>query len=209
MTNGEILIRLGLSVLIGSIIGLEREYRGKSAGLRTIILITTGAAVFTMISELMTNGSPDRIASNIVTGVGFLGAGVIFRDHRSVSGLTTAASVWAAAGLGMAAGGGYYIIAGAGCIILIVVLLLFLPLQKVIDAFNHVQTYKFTCVYHDNVISQYLTLFKSEKLKVVRKDFHKEDSQITFTLVTQGTEKNHERLVKQLLQDKAVTNLHF
>lgn len=209
MTNGEILIRLGLSVLIGSIIGLEREYRGKSAGLRTIILITTGAAVFTMISELMTNGSPDRIASNIVTGVGFLGAGVIFRDHRSVSGLTTAASVWAAAGLGMAAGGGYYIIAGAGCIILIVVLLLFLPLQKVIDAFNHVQTYKFTCVYHDNVISQYLKLFKSEKLKVVRKDFHKEDSQITFTLVTQGTEKNHERLVKQLLQDKAVTNLHF
>lgn len=209
MSNEEILIRLGLSVLIGSIIGLEREYRGKSAGLRTIILITTGAAVFTMISALMTNGTPDRIASNIVTGVGFLGAGVIFRDHRSVSGLTTAASVWASAGLGMATGAGYYVIAIAGCAILVVVLLLFLPLQKVIDAVNHVKTYKFTCTYHDGIIGQYQKVFKSRQLKVVRKDFHKEDNKITFVWVAQGTEKNHDKLVKELLQDKSITDLHF
>lgn len=209
MSNEEILIRLGLSVLVGSIIGVEREYRGKSAGFRTIILITTGAAVFTMISELMTNGSPDRIASNIVTGVGFLGAGVIFRDHRSVSGLTTAASVWAAAGLGMAAGGGYYIIAVAGCVIMVVVLLVFLPLQKVIDAFNHVKTYKFTCAWHDKMIEEYQKVFKSKKLKVVRKDYHKEDDMITVTWVAQGTEKNHDRLVKELLQDKAIRDFHF
>lgn len=209
MSNEEIFLRLGLSVLIGSIIGVEREYRGKSAGFRTIILITTGAAVFTMISELMTNGTPDRIASNIVTGVGFLGAGVIFRDHRSVSGLTTAASVWAAAGLGMAAGAGYYIIALAGSVIIVVVLLLFLPLQKVIDAFNHVKTYKFTCAYHDRVIEQYQKFFKSKKLKVIRKDFHKEDNVINITWVAQGTEKNHDKLVKELLQDKAITDIHF
>ena len=136
------------------------------------------------------------------------GAGVIFRDHRSVSGLTTAASVWAAAGLGMVIGAGYYIIAIAGCVIMVVVLLLFLlPLQNVIT-YNHVKTYKFTCTWNDKMIEQYQKIFKS-KIKVVRRDFHKEDSKITFTWVAQGTEKNHERLVKELLQDKAICDFHF
>jgi putative Mg2+ transporter-C (MgtC) family protein len=101
------LIAIGVSILAGSLVGLEREYKNKSAGFRTIILICLGATTFTMVSRYGV-GSDDRIAANIITGIGFIGAGVIFKDKFSVMGLTTAAVIWVVAGIGMAAGIGYY-----------------------------------------------------------------------------------------------------
>ena len=97
-----------LSVICGSAIGFEREYRNKTAGFRTIILICLGSTIFTMVSTRAGNGSDDRIAANIITGIGFIGAGVIFKDNVSITGLTTAAVIWIAAAIGMVIGVGDY-----------------------------------------------------------------------------------------------------
>ena len=87
------LIAIGVSLLAGSLVGIEREYKNKSAGFRTIVLICLGATAFTIVSRFGV-GSDDRIAANIITGIGFIGAGVIFKDKFSVMGLTTAAVIW-------------------------------------------------------------------------------------------------------------------
>jgi putative Mg2+ transporter-C (MgtC) family protein len=114
-----------LAVVLGSIIGLERELSGKPAGLRTNILICLGAAVFTIISKQMAEvgGSVTRIAAQIVTGVGFLGAGAIIQDRGGVHGLTTAATIWLVASIGMACGAGFYSLAVISAIIAVVVLI--------------------------------------------------------------------------------------
>src|SRR5215467_13337092 len=108
----DIFWKLILSVIIGGIIGAEREYRSRSAGFRTLTLICLGATLFTIFSELIgAKSSPDRIASNIVVGIGFVGAGVIFRGDSRVNGITTAAMIWVTAALGMAIGAGYTLVA--------------------------------------------------------------------------------------------------
>ena len=108
-----LLLRVFTGFVLGAVIGLERERRGKAAGLRTHMLVAGGSAIFTVASFVIfagegTTRDPARIAAQIVTGVGFLGAGAIIRSGFSVSGLTTAASIWVAAALGMLAGGGAY-----------------------------------------------------------------------------------------------------
>jgi putative Mg2+ transporter-C (MgtC) family protein len=112
------LLRLAVAALLGAAIGLERELDEKAAGLRTHMLVSVGSALFTLVSaygfrEFLVNGKvvsfdPSRIAAQIVTGVGFLGAGVIFRQGFTVRGLTTAASLWLVAAVGLAAGAGYW-----------------------------------------------------------------------------------------------------
>jgi putative Mg2+ transporter-C (MgtC) family protein len=115
----ELLLRLGLAALLGGIIGVEREMREREAGLRTHMLVALGSALFTIVSaygfrELLNAGGPvvrtdpTRIAAQIVTGIGFLGAGAIIRQGFSVRGLTTAATLWMTAAIGMAAGAGSY-----------------------------------------------------------------------------------------------------
>ncbi len=120
------LISIILAALLGAGIGLERELSGKAAGLRTNLLICLGASVFTIISREMATGTEDsvtRIAAQIVTGVGFLGAGAIIRDRRGVHGLTTAASIWLVASIGMACGGQFYILAIVASLIAVLALI--------------------------------------------------------------------------------------
>jgi putative Mg2+ transporter-C (MgtC) family protein len=115
----DVLVRLAVAAGLAGIIGLERELREREAGLRTHMLVSLGAALFTLVSaygfeDFLNSGSqvvrtdPTRIAAQIVTGVGFLGAGAIIRHGMSVRGLTTAATLWVAAAIGMSAGAGYY-----------------------------------------------------------------------------------------------------
>ena len=120
------LISIILAALLGAGIGLERELSGKAAGLRTNLLICLGAAVFTIISREMATGAEDsvtRIAAQIVTGVGFLGAGAIIQDRRGVHGLTTAASIWLVASIGMACGGQFYMLAIVASLIAVLALI--------------------------------------------------------------------------------------
>src|SRR5438477_3720232 len=97
-----------VAVLCGSIVGAERQRREKPAGLRTLVLVCLGSAVFTMMSFVFTptNGDAGRVAAQIVTGIGFLGGGVILRESAGVTGTTTAASIWITAAMGMVVGGG-------------------------------------------------------------------------------------------------------
>jgi putative Mg2+ transporter-C (MgtC) family protein len=107
----ELLLELALAVVLGGIVGLERELRGKPAGLRTNILICMGAALFTTLSFQMSgaHGDPARVAAQILPGVGFIGAGTILHMRGSVSGLTSAATIWVVAAIGMALGAGAYV----------------------------------------------------------------------------------------------------
>lgn len=118
--------------MIGLIIGGEREYRNKSAGLRTIILICLGSTIFTMLSDHLGDATgASRIAANVVTGIGFLGAGAIMRDGFTISGLTTASTIWVAAALGIAVGAGEYLLAFSAVALVFLVLTLFVYLQRV------------------------------------------------------------------------------
>lgn len=126
-------ISIVLAVVLGGTIGAEREFRGKTAGLRTNVLICLGAAVFTIISRQMAlqyNASVVRIAAQIVTGVGFLGAGAIIQDRGGVYGLTSAATIWLVASIGMACGAHFYRLAVLTTIVAIVVLIGLTKLEK-------------------------------------------------------------------------------
>jgi len=133
----EIIIRFLLAILWGGIVGAEREYKGKAAGFRTTIMISFGACFFTIMSiAIGGDANPDRIASNIVTGLGFLCAGVIFKSDNHINGITTAATVWAVAAVGMGIGGGYYIASASGSLLILFILLILPYFQKIIDKKN-------------------------------------------------------------------------
>jgi len=132
------LVSIMLAALLGAGIGLERELSGKSAGLRTNLLICLGASVFTIISREMvtgTSGEVTRIAAQIVTGVGFLGAGAIIQDRRSVHGLTTAATIWLVASIGMACGAQFYILAMVASLIAVLALIGLRKLSRHLDRY--------------------------------------------------------------------------
>lgn len=122
IVNYEIFLRLVAAVVAGGIVGFEREIFHKSAGIRTQMLVSLGAALFTISGLHILNADPVRIASGVVTGIGFLGAGTIFRHKDKVKGLTTAASMWATAALGIGFGLGEYLLAGFATVLVIVIL---------------------------------------------------------------------------------------
>jgi putative Mg2+ transporter-C (MgtC) family protein len=118
------LVRLVLSVALGALIGLDRETRAKPAGLRTFAIVSLGACIFTLVAEMAFIGAAEtsRVVSTIITGVGFLGAGTIIHRRSDVLGLTTAAGIWASAGVGMAVGMGLYTLAIGGTVLIVAVL---------------------------------------------------------------------------------------
>jgi len=123
-----LLERLVISAVLGGLIGVERETHGKPAGFRTHVLVSVGAAMFSLVSLLIAESAPfsvdvSRIAAGVVTGIGFLAAGSIFRGKDQVSGLTTAADIWVMAAIGMAAGLGYYFLTVTATVISLVVLI--------------------------------------------------------------------------------------
>ena len=128
----EDIISMFMSILCGGIIGFEREYKSKAAGFRTIILISLGSTIFTIVSGHGA-GSDDRVSANIITGIGFIGAGVIFKDQFSVRGLTTAAVIWTSAAIGMTTGIGYHALAFVFTIITLIILLLSTKIEQLIS----------------------------------------------------------------------------
>ena len=131
----QIALRLLCAMIVGSLIGMEREFTHRPAGLRTHILVALGACVASIMGEMIfyhytANADPARLSAQVITGVGFLGAGTIMKEGVSVKGLTTAASVWAVACLGIAAGFGYYALAIVGMLFTLATLTVFEALQR-------------------------------------------------------------------------------
>jgi putative Mg2+ transporter-C (MgtC) family protein len=131
MTTNDFILSIFVAALLGGAIGLEREYRDKAAGFRTHFLVGLGAALFMILSAhgfdniIGTPGvrlDPSRIASQVVSGIGFIGAGTIIFQKHAVKGLTTAAGLWVTAAIGMAAGAGMYLLASAATVLVLVCL---------------------------------------------------------------------------------------
>ncbi|WP_143310941.1 MgtC/SapB family protein [Chitinophaga vietnamensis] len=136
------LLKILIAVAVGSALGLEREYKRKAAGMRTMTLICVSSAVFTILSAQLGNpGSPDRVASNILTGVGFIGAGVIFKGDFAIDGITTAATIWIAAALGMAIGMSQYWLVGFSLAGALLVLIAMVYIEKWVAKVNDKRFY--------------------------------------------------------------------
>ena len=163
----ELALQLLISFVIGTAIGIEREYRSKAAGLRTMIMICVGSTIFTELSTVLGANSPDRIASNIITGIGFLGAGVIFKDGLTINGITTATTIWITAALGMAVGAGQYFIALVGSIVILIVLSFFEKFQKFISRRHQERAYRIT-LQHDNAFDKRLEV-ELKRLELIYK----------------------------------------
>jgi putative Mg2+ transporter-C (MgtC) family protein len=124
----DLALRLTVGLVLGAIIGFERELHSQPAGFRTHSVVALGAAIFTVVSAYAFTGpgaDPTRIAAQIVSGIGFIGAGTILHSRGQIRGLTTAASLWSVAGIGMAAGAGLYWVAIIGTVLMLVILSLF------------------------------------------------------------------------------------
>ena len=206
----EIFIRFLLAALWGSIVGAEREYRGKSAGFRTVIMISIGSCFFTMMSERIGgSGNPDRIASNIVTGIGFLGAGVIFRGDNHVNGITTAATIWAVAAVGMGIGGGYYFAAAYASFFIMVVLALLPFLERYIDSLNQIKEYSIKCNLFDNTQTKIEQLLQLHHLKFRLIRQLKEDNDLSGTWQVMGSAKNHKNFIADAMKDKTIKRFGY
>ena len=204
------LVKILLSLLIGSMIGAEREFRNKSAGFRTIILITLGSTLFTILSHHIGMGTaPERIASNIVVGIGFLGAGVIFKTENRVNGLTTASAIWIAAALGMGIGSVYYLISFIVAALVLFVLYGFILMEKFIDSVHQSRNYNIVCHYKEETINHYEMLFREHHLKFQRIKQSKKDDLISGSWNVRGSARNHEKLVSILLKDEHITEFDF
>ena len=133
LTDGQIALRLLLAAGVGALLGAEREMRRKSAGFRTNILIAIGACVFTIVGLSFGGGDPSGVSAQIVTGIGFLGAGAILHSGDHVRGMTTAAMIWVNAALGTAAGLGHFRLVTIGSAFTLAVLLILAPIERSIE----------------------------------------------------------------------------
>lgn len=201
-----------LSALLGAIIGLEREWSGKSAGFRTVILVNIGATLFTIVSNAMaepgTSGG-DRIASNVVTGIGFLGAGLIFKSDTNVRGLTTAATVWASAAIGMAVGVGAYEIAVMSTILVWAVLVIFFRLQLIFDDMMITRQYHITHEGNDGKELDYSQYFQVGKRRILEHKQIKTKEGLVYIWTIRASKKKHDDALKILLHDPKVTSLEY
>ncbi|MBN1371534.1 MAG: MgtC/SapB family protein [Anaerolineaceae bacterium] len=206
----EDLLKILLAVIVGAAIGLEREFRDKPAGFRTIIFITIGATLFTIFSHKLAPASdPNRIAANIVSGVGFLGAGVILREHGKVVGLTTAATIWLAAALGMGIGGGQYILSFSATAVISLVLWVFPYIERRIDAAREEHCYQVVCNLDTEFLAQLDEIFEKSGLIILDHSKVRKDQTITCTWTTLGSHKAHNKLTALLLNDPKITELQY
>lgn len=204
----EDVIKLGLSFLIGAIIGFEREYRSKSAGLRTMILICMGSTLFTILS-IKVSADAGRIAANIVTGIGFIGAGIIFRENNRLVGITTAAIVWVSAAIGMGIGAGYFQLTIVTFLISGLSLIILTPVQSWIHKRSQIRHYRIKCHYHKSTLNHYEQNFKEFNLKILLAEQNRSGNIISGHWMLQGSEANLNKLTAFMLNDTEILELDF
>jgi putative Mg2+ transporter-C (MgtC) family protein len=165
-----IIARLAWAALLGSIIGVERNVRRRPAGMRTCFCVSLGAALFTVVSVEIARRTGDtsttRIASNIVQGIGFLGAGVILRERGSVIGLTTAATIFAVAAMGMAAGGGLYSVSGISCVLVLSALVLLFYVEDWLNLKPRYMLFRILVDRAENMVTDVHRIFSELKVPI-------------------------------------------
>jgi putative Mg2+ transporter-C (MgtC) family protein len=218
-----ILVKLILAAVAGGLVGLEREKHGRPAGLRTNLLVSVGACTMVIVSEAFylkygfldvesaVRFDPSRIAAQIVTGVGFLGAGVILKEGVSVRGLTTAASLWVVAGLGMAFGVGYFSL-GVIATILVLVSLVFLKRLDPVIKKDHYLTLTVTAENRAALYDELQEIFDERNLVLSDLSSHVdlEQDELFFQLVvTQQQRRIGRELTAAIMQLEGIKKIHY
>jgi putative Mg2+ transporter-C (MgtC) family protein len=204
------MLRIGAAVVAGSLIGLERELRDKSAGFRTMVFICTGSALFTILSHnLAKDGETSRMAATIVTGVGFLGAGAILRDGVRVSGLNTAATIWLTAAIGMTMGSGQFVFGAMVTGATMLILWVFPSIEHAVDRLIDENTYELVFSADLENLKRMDALFASSGMVVLYVKHHKRGRKLHGKWTVRGSRTAHERLVAFLLADDSIEDLSY
>lgn len=197
--------QVSVAFIIGAVIGLEREFRSKPAGFRTMIIICVGSCLYTILSKEAGGTSPDRIASNIVTGIGFIGAGVIFKEGITVNGLTTAALIWITAALGMAIGYHNYPLAIVVSIMVVIVLFILEPVQRFINRLHRVKDYRIRTIEQGiNFRNELEIFFSSHDLSFRCMKIVKEENDAIYLYRISSPDRNYDSVNDFLLRHKEV-----
>ena len=202
----EDVLKVLLALLAGGLIGAEREFRDKAAGFRTMIFICVGAVLFTIFSV---KAGDNRIVANILTGVGFIGAGVIMRESGRVTGLTTAAMIWLTSALGIGLGFGNYLFVGLVTVIAMVVLWAFPKLEGYIEHAREHHTYELVFPISMEKLAQLQELFPQCGLRTEGQKQWKQGAVMRCSWEAYGPPQAHERLVRTLMADADVNEFRF
>ncbi len=212
MSFDQDLLSLFVALTLGAFIGLERELSDKAAGLRTNILICVGSCLFAILSRtLATAAGTDvtRIAAQIVSGIGFLGAGAIMRDGEQVTGLTTAATIWVVAAIGVTVGFGFYALAAVTAVMTLVVQGVFPHLDTMIDELRQRHTFKITSDLDDEGLEAIKTIFRNADVKVLRRKLMKRANLYYSEWYVAGPRLEQKNVVRMLLDNKHVRELTY
>ena len=204
------LIKIVLALVLGGALGMERQYHDKPAGFATNCLICLGAMLFTVLSLVMGNagGDPGRIAAQIVTGVGFIGAGSILRDGNKISGLTTAAGVWLVAAIGMAIGYGEYLWASACAVAILIVQLGLRRTLKLMEMVKSYDTFYIICEPKWTIIDEIIKKIEAQHIQILKTKVSKQNNMFHVCLVATFTAHEFQNVTRELLEIPEVQSLY-
>lgn len=202
-----LLIKTLLALTFGAALGLEREYHDKPAGFATNCLICVGAMIFTVLS-LKTNGDSGRIAAQIVSGVGFLGAGSILRDGNKISGLTTAAGVWLVAAIGMAVGYGAFVLAALGTTAALLLQLAVRRTLALVGRVRHYDVVHITCRPDWNVVDSIRQELEQQEINILKMDVNKQNDLFHVMLTATFTDKEFQTVIRKVMEMPEVHSLY-
>ena len=206
----NIITKIVLALILGGVMGLERQYNDKPAGYATNSIICVGATLFTILSLYMgqQGGDPGRIAAQIVSGVGFLGAGAILREGNKISGLTTAAGVWLVAAIGMCIGYGQYLLASCACA---AVLLMQLGLRRTIGLVEKMRRYDniyLTCSPNWETVYKICREIEAQNVQILKREVSKHDNHFSVTIMATITGQEFQQVTKKVLEMPEVYSLY-
>ena len=205
----ELLLQLLLAVVFGGAIGLERELSGKPAGLRTNILICIGATFFTVLSLHLasTRGDPGRVAAQILPGIGFIGAGTILHMRGAVTGLTSAATLWVVAAIGMSLGSGAYVEAVGATLLVLVVLGGLRPLERLIALRSSQSHLTIHARPEATTVEDLESVVRAAGLDIERISFHRENVDMVVDLELRGPRRLHDQALIAVVHHPSVRSV--
>jgi len=199
----EHILQILASLAAGAILGLEREYHSKPAGFRTMILICVSSCLFSILSATMPSG--DRIASNIVTGIGFIGAGVVFKEGATVRGITSAAIIWMSAAIGMCIGFQHYILASFVVILVLLVMIALSRFERLFDTLYQVKIYEIHFISADYSLEALEKEMKGLQIHFTRKKIGKQNNvvNVEYSIVVSPTK------IREKIDNFLINNTHI
>ena len=199
----EHILQILASLAAGAILGLEREYHSKPAGFRTMILICVSSCLFSILSAAMPSG--DRIASNIVTGIGFIGAGVVFKEGATVRGITSAAIIWMSAAIGMCIGFQHYILALFVVILVLLVMIALSRFERLFDTLYQVKIYEIHFISADYSLEALEKEMKGLQIHFTRKKIGKQNNvvNVEYSIVVSPTK------IREKIDNFLINNTHI